>query len=87
MSEASSTKAETGALRAPVDRKRKLGKGLGALLGETTMMETEPQLQFEPDANASYSLAVRTLQTIKASGVTNFGFVGNEKYRQFDAGA
>jgi biopolymer transport protein ExbD len=25
----------------------------------------------------------RTLATIKASGVTKFGFVGNERYRQF----
>nr|WP_137677550.1 biopolymer transporter ExbD [Parerythrobacter lutipelagi] len=60
---------------------------LSSLLSATLYLPTEPELQFEPEANASYALAVRTLRTIKASGATNFGFVGNEKYRQFDAGA
>ena len=45
--------------------------------------EVEPELQFEPEANASYELAAQTLNIIKASGVTRFGFVGNERYRQF----
>ncbi|WP_436278033.1 ExbD/TolR family protein [Parerythrobacter lacustris] len=56
---------------------------LAALLAETTEMAIEPELQFEPEANASYDVAARTLRTIKASGVSKFGFVGNEKYRQF----
>ena len=43
----------------------------------------EPELQFEPEANASYDLSARVLTIIKASGVTKFGFVGNEKYRVF----
>ena len=55
-------------------------------LNITLNMEPEPELQFEPEPNASYELASRTLNTIKASGVTRFGFVGNEKYRQFDGG-
>ena len=58
---------------------------LGALLAETTEMAVEPELQFEPEGGASYSTAALTLRTIKASGVTKFGFVGNEKYRQFAA--
>ena len=37
-------------------------------------------------ANASYDLAAKTLNIIKGSGVTKFGFVGNEKYRQFSGG-
>ena len=45
----------------------------------------EPELQFEPEANASYDLSAKVLNIIKASGVTKFGFVGNEKYRVFDA--
>ena len=45
----------------------------------------EPELQFEPEANASYDLAARTLSVIEASPVTKFGFAGNEKYRQFAA--
>jgi biopolymer transport protein ExbD len=43
----------------------------------------EPELQFEPEANASYDLSAKVLSIIKASGVTKFGFVGNEKYRVF----
>ena len=49
----------------------------------TTEMEVEPELQFEPEPNASYDLSAKTLQVIKASGVTRFGFVGNEQYRTF----
>ena len=53
------------------------------LLSETTSMAVEPELQFEPEPLASYDISAKVLQTIKTSGVTKFGFVGNEKYRQF----
>jgi biopolymer transport protein ExbD len=43
----------------------------------------EPELQFEPEPNASYQLSSQVLAIIKGSGVTKFGFVGNEKYRVF----
>ena len=43
----------------------------------------EPELQFEPEAQASYDLSAKVLNIIKGSGVTKFGFVGNEKYRVF----
>ena len=59
---------------------------LRTLLAETTRMAVEPELQFEPEALASYDLSAKVLQIIKASGVTKFGFVGNEKYRQFGSG-
>jgi len=49
----------------------------------TRDIEPEPELQFEPEALASYDLSARTLNIIKASGVTKFGFVGNEQYRTF----
>jgi biopolymer transport protein ExbD len=52
-------------------------------LSDTTRMTPEPELQFEPEALASYELSARVLQDIKSSGVTKFGFVGNDKYRQF----
>jgi len=52
-------------------------------LQESLTFAVEPELQFEPEANASYDLSARVLNIIKASGVTKFGFVGNEKYRQF----
>jgi biopolymer transport protein ExbD len=56
---------------------------LVATLQQTTAMALEPELQFEPEALASYSLSARVLQDIKASGVTKFGFVGIDKYRAF----
>jgi biopolymer transport protein ExbD len=56
-------------------------------LQQTLTYSVEPELQFEPEAQASYELSANVLNIIKASGVTKFGFVGNERYRQFDAGA
>jgi biopolymer transport protein ExbD len=56
---------------------------LVTLLAETTRMSVEPELQFEPEALASYDIAAKVLQIIKSSGVTKFGFVGNERYRSF----
>ncbi len=56
---------------------------LVTLLSETTRMSVEPELQFEPEPLASYDISAKVLQIIKTSGVTKFGFVGNEKYRQF----
>ncbi len=52
-------------------------------LQTSTQMTPEPELQFEPEALASYELSARVLQLIKSSGVTKFGFVGNDKYRDF----
>jgi biopolymer transport protein ExbD len=56
---------------------------LRAGLQASLNMNPEPELQFEPEALASYSLSARVLQDIKSSGVTKFGFVGNDKYREF----
>lgn len=53
------------------------------LLQESTRINPEPELQFEPEQLASYDRSVRILEIIKASGVTKFGFVGNERYRTF----
>ena len=55
-------------------------------LRESTQMAVEPELQFEPEPNASYDLSAKVLNVIKATGVTKFGFVGNEKYRVFGKG-
>nr|WP_137676919.1 biopolymer transporter ExbD [Parerythrobacter lutipelagi] len=52
-------------------------------LNITKTIEPEPELQFEPEPQASYELSLQVLQVIKGTGVTKFGFVGNEKYRQF----
>jgi len=56
---------------------------LAATLARTRELRVEPELQFAPDAGASYAVAARTMRTIKASGVTKFGFVGNERFRDF----
>lgn len=58
---------------------------LGALLIQTRHMPIEPELQFEPAAQASYQASARTLRVIEAAGITKFGFVGNERYRTFAA--
>jgi biopolymer transport protein ExbD len=52
-------------------------------LNATKVIVPEPELQFEPEPRASYDISAKVLQVIKASGVTKFGFVGNEKYRVF----
>ena len=57
---------------------------LAALLAKTRKFTTEPELQYEPSASASYDRSLRVLNIIKASGVTRFGFVGNDRYAAFD---
>ncbi len=54
-----------------------------ALLKQSLTYPVEPELQFEPDAEAPYDLAAKVLNVIKGSNVTKFGFVGNEKYAYF----
>ena len=56
---------------------------LVANLQTSLTYSVEPELQFEPEAQASYDLSAKVLNIIKQSGVTKFGFVGNEKYRIF----
>ncbi|WP_336979330.1 biopolymer transporter ExbD [Altererythrobacter fulvus] len=57
--------------------------GLISNLKQSLTFSVEPELQFEPEAMASYDLSAKVLNLIKASKVTKFGFVGNEKYRVF----
>jgi biopolymer transport protein ExbD len=56
---------------------------LRTILADSLKLVPEPELQFEPEPLASYELSARVLQDIKAAGVTKFGFVGNDKYRDF----
>ena len=56
---------------------------LVTLLEQSRAINPEPELQFEPEPLASYDISAKVLQIIKASGVTKFGFVGNERYRTF----
>lgn len=53
---------------------------------QSTVGPNEPELQYEPDALASYDRSLRVLDIIKGSGVTKFGFVGNEQFRTFGTG-
>jgi biopolymer transport protein ExbD len=59
---------------------------LVANLQTSLTFSVEPELQFEPEALASYDLSAKVLNIIKQSGVTKFGFVGNDKYRVFGKG-
>jgi biopolymer transport protein ExbD len=54
-----------------------------SLLKQSLTLPVEPELQFEPEENAAYDLAAKVMNVIKASEVTKFGFVGNEKYVYF----
>jgi biopolymer transport protein ExbD len=59
------------------------GPRLANLLEQTTNIDPEPELQYQPDPQAAYQLSAQVLQVIKASGVTKFGFVGNEQFATF----
>ena len=52
-------------------------------LQATLQIKPEPELQFQPDAQAPYDTSAKVLNIIKGSGVTAFGFVGNEQYSEF----
>ena len=56
---------------------------LAGLLQATLAIKPEPELQYQPDAQAPYDTSVRVLNIIKGSGVTAFGFVGNDQYSEF----
>ena len=56
---------------------------LGWLLHSAQSLNPEPELQFGPDPDAPYDMTAKVLNTIKGSGVSAFGFVGNEKFIQF----
>lgn len=61
-----------------VDRERLLNQ-----LAASASMSPKPTIRFEPEANASYDQSAKTIALIKDSGVENFAFVGNHKYREF----
>lgn len=52
---------------------------------ESLKITPEPELQYQPDAQAPYDTAAKVLHIIKGSGVTAFGFVGNEQFAVFGA--
>ncbi len=54
---------------------------------QTKSMSPEPELQFQPTPTAIYDTVDKALAVVKRSGVTKFGFVGNEQYRVFGKAA
>lgn len=57
---------------------------LAGLIAQTRALPVEPALQFEPEAAARYARAAQALSTIKASGASAIGIVGNDRYAAFD---
>ncbi len=53
-------------------------------LAQTKSMVPEPELQFQPDPASNYLTVDRILAVIKDSGISKFGFVGNEQYGTFN---
>jgi biopolymer transport protein ExbD len=56
---------------------------LAGQLAQIRAMTPEPEVQFRPEANASYERSARVLLIVKQSRISNFGFLGNEQYRNF----
>jgi len=59
----------------PVDKTR-----LQQYLEQSVQMNPEPELHFQPDAQAKYEVVDQVLAVIKRSKVTKLGFIGNEQY-------
>ncbi len=60
---------------------------IAEFLRQTKAMSPEPELQFQPTANAPYVIASEVLAVVKRSQISKFGFVGNENYRVFGKSA
>lgn len=56
---------------------------LATLLRATVQLRPEPELQFQPDQSAPYDTTAKVLNVIKSTGISAFGFVGNEQFQQF----
>jgi biopolymer transport protein ExbD len=50
-------------------------------LVQTTQLNPEPELHFQPDPAAKYEKVDKVLAIIKRSNVSKLGFIGNEQYR------
>ena len=53
---------------------------LAQYLDQAGNMNPEPELHFQPDAQARYEQVDKTLAIIKRSPITKLGFIGNEQY-------
>ncbi|WP_010162821.1 MULTISPECIES: ExbD/TolR family protein [unclassified Sphingomonas] len=57
------------------------GATLQQYLTQTTQLNPEPELHFQPDPAARYEKVDQVLAIIKRSNVSKLGFIGNEQYR------
>lgn len=60
---------------------------VASYLSQTKAITPQPELHFQPLANAPYDAVDHTLAVVKKSKITGFGFVGNEAYRVFGKSA
>ena len=58
-------------------------RGLAGQLAQVRAMSPEPEVQFRPEASASYERSAAVLLLVKRSRISNFGMIGNEQYRVF----
>lgn len=54
-------------------------KKLEILLRQSAEMEEEPVISFEMSPLAEFDVATSVLALVRESGITRFGFVGNER--------
>ena len=53
------------------------------MVGQSARTRPEPELHFQPEAEARFELVDEVLAMTKRAGVKRLGFVGNEAYRSF----
>ena len=53
---------------------------LASYLDQSAKVVPEPELHFQPDAQARYEVVDKTLAIIRHSPITKLGFIGNEQY-------
>ena len=58
---------------------------LDARLAAAAAQPEMPLIRFEPEANASYDASVQVINAVADAHLDKFAFVGNERYREFDA--
>ena len=62
-------------------------KQMELYLRQTRSMKPEPELQFQPAPTTRYVIVDMALAAVKRSGITKFGFVGNEAFGSFGKAA
>ncbi|MFB0613015.1 ExbD/TolR family protein [Aurantiacibacter poecillastricola] len=58
---------------------------LNARLASAAAQPEMPLIRFEPEAYASYEDSVNVINAVADARLDKFAFVGNERYREFDA--